>query len=65
MKFPKHIIKQANEVLALLEQNKVKPRLTKKHRYLVLEVGRRYRLVNRGLEWELMSHETYNKKIDK
>lgn len=65
MRFPKHIEQQANEILSLLECNKVKPRLTKKYRYEVLEVGRRYRLVNKGLGWELMSHETYNKKIDK
>lgn len=65
MRFPRYIEKKAEEVIESFENGDVKPKKTKKYNYLVLDVGKRYRLINKGKGWELMSHEEYNKKIDK
>ncbi|WP_413771602.1 hypothetical protein [Klebsiella aerogenes] len=39
----------------------------KPHHYLVIRIGRRWRLLskNDGLQWQLMTHETYNQEYRK
>lgn len=39
----------------------------KPHAYLVIRIGRRWRLLSKdsGREWRLMTHQTYNKEICK
>lgn len=62
-KFPKNIQERADDLLKQFEAGILHARKSHKCKYLVIEVTRSYRLLNRGNKWELMSHETYNKKI--
>lgn len=64
-KIPQRIVAKANGVLNNYHQGNIKARKTKRLGYLSLEVTREYRLLNTGKSWELMSHELYNRKIDK
>lgn len=60
-------IKKAQQVLQQLEAGIVYPRLSKKNGYLTLTVSRCIRLLSTdgGEHYELMSHSTYNRIIDK
>ncbi|WP_445662739.1 ParE family toxin-like protein [Enterobacter huaxiensis] len=64
---PDHIIQKAEALVADHARGLCHPRRTYKHKYLTLEIGVHYRLLSRddGECWELMTHEEYNKAINK
>ncbi|EEZ85498.1 hypothetical protein VME_45600 [Vibrio harveyi 1DA3] len=62
-RIPDEIINRANGTFNKYKNNEIHPRITKKNNYLVLNVGRDWRLLNRGAGFELMSHERYNNLI--
>lgn len=60
------VIKKAQEMLKLLESNDIRARKTFKFKYRVLEVQKDFRLLERiPGTFELLTHETYNKLVDK
>ena len=62
-RIPDDIVKRANGTFNKHKNGEIHPRITKKNNYLVLNVGRDWRLLNRGTGFELMSHERYNSLI--
>ncbi|MBY7699336.1 ParE family toxin-like protein [Vibrio harveyi] len=62
-RIPDDIIKRANGTFNKYKNGEIHPRITKKNNYLVLNVGRDWRMLNRGTGFELMSHERYNNLI--
>ncbi|MET2951301.1 hypothetical protein ABXV18_24775 [Vibrio owensii] len=62
---PDRVIEKANKVFEQYQSGEVKARSTMKHSYDCIEVGINYRLLDRGNGFELMSHEDYNRLIDK
>ena len=63
MCIPTKIVTKANELIRKYENNEIHARKSHKCAYKVLEVTLRYRLLNKGKGWELMSHERYNREI--
>ncbi|MDK9739335.1 hypothetical protein KI655_18735 [Vibrio sp. D404a] len=61
---PEHIIEKANKMMEQYKNGETKARSTIKHDYKSIEVGRSYRLLDRGSGFELMTHEDYNQIID-
>jgi len=62
-KFPQKIIDKANQLIKQYEDGVIKARRSHKRNYLVLEVSLRYRLLNKGNTWVLLTHEKYNKEV--
>lgn len=62
---PQQVVNKAKQVLNQYENGDIHARsISGGKKYLCLEVGHRYRLLNRGNKWELLSHEAYNSKKD-
>lgn len=64
-KIPAKAVNQAESILKAYLAGECKARKTHGKKYIVLSVGREFRLVNKGNYWELMNHNKYNKFIDK
>ena len=64
-RIPTKIVNNALEILELYIKGEILARKSNKHSYLILNVGRNYRLINKGKKWELITHQEYNKSIDK
>lgn len=66
-KIPNKIQQKADVVLTKYRQGLVNPRKTSRHGYYVLNVGLDWRLLSKdgGKSFELMSHEKYNKQVDR
>lgn len=64
---PAQAVGKARKVLTEVRHGKVYPRKLANRRYESLAVSRNYRLVRPvgGTEWELMSHESYNTKVNR
>lgn len=64
-KIPAPVARQATAIYRKWKRGEVKARKANCDRsYLMLEVGRSYRLLSKhGAPWELMSHEKYNKEF--
>ena len=58
---------QAVKVLVRYRRRKVFPRRMRRTGYLSLIVNQRWRLLSKdeGRNWEVMSHETYNREKDR
>ncbi|WP_035024355.1 ParE family toxin-like protein [Enterovibrio calviensis] len=63
MKIPTHIQIKANQLICMYENHEIHARISHKHKYRILEVTLRYRLLNKGKKWELMTHEKYNREV--
>ena len=62
-KIPKDIQAKATIILTDFKNGIITCRKSKAHKYLVLEVTLRYRLLNKGKHWVLLSHEDYSKQV--
>lgn len=67
IRIPERIHRRALKVLANYHQRRVFPVRIHHKGYLSLKVNPWYRILSKdgGKSWELMSHETYNREIDK
>ncbi|CDT53104.1 hypothetical protein VCR15J2_390044 [Vibrio coralliirubri] len=61
---PDKQIDKANKIIEQLKSGEIQPRKTGKHGYMSIQVGNKYRLLNKGDGYELLSHECYNRVID-
>lgn len=66
IRIPEWVHEQAVKVLIQYRRRRVFPRRVRKTGYLSLKVNHRWRLLSRdgGQNWQLMSHSTYNKRIE-
>ncbi|UOX40313.1 putative plasmid maintenance system killer protein [Vibrio phage PhiImVa-1] len=62
---PNKAVKEAENILEQYLAGNIQARKTNGKKYLVLNVGRDYRLLNKGNKWVLMNHNKYNREIDK
>lgn len=64
---PAQAVCKAKQVLSEVRHGKTFPRKLTNRRYESLAVSRNYRLVRpiNGGEWELMTHESYNTKVNR
>ncbi|MGL4252939.1 MAG: hypothetical protein ACRCR2_02620 [Fusobacteriaceae bacterium] len=65
MKFPLDIVKRAEIIIERYNRKEIHAKTLHGKKYKSLAVGKHYRLLNRGKEWELMSHSDYNRRIDR
>lgn len=64
-KIPSKIVNIALDILSLYLTGEIKARKTYRYKYLSLKVNRNYRLLYRKDKWLLLSHEDYNKLLDR
>ena len=60
---PPAIQEKASGLLEAIKHKRIRPRRSKKKKYKVINVSHRWRLVNKGRKWVLMTHEEYNKAV--
>lgn len=67
IRIPVRVHRQALRVLERYRRRQVFPQRMRRTGYLSLNVGLWWRLLSRngGRSWEVMSHETYNKRKDR
>lgn len=64
-RIPTRIANHALRIIHRYRCKEVRPRRTYQHKYLTFKVTPGYRLLSKdnGHNWELMSHEKYNKEL--
>lgn len=67
IRIPERVHLQAVRVLLQFRQQRILPRRIRRTGHLSLRVNLRWRLLSKdgGKNWEVMSHETYNREKDK
>jgi len=67
IRIPERVHLQALQVLLRYQRRRIFPRRMRRTGYLSLKVNPRWRLLSKddGRNWEVMSHETYNREKDK
>jgi hypothetical protein len=67
IRIPERVHLQALQVLLRYRRRRIFPRRMRRTGYLSLKVNPRWRLLSKddGRNWEVMSHETYNREKDK
>jgi hypothetical protein len=67
IRIPERIHQQALQVLLRYRRRRIHACRIRSTGYLSLKVNPRWRLLSRdeGKNWEVMSHETYNKRIER
>lgn len=65
-KIPADVVAAATVILTKYNNKEIHCRYTNgKEKHRILDVDYRYRLMNKGNYWELLSHEKYNKKLNR
>ena len=67
VRIPERVHLQALQVLLRYRRRRIFPRRMRRTGYLSLKVNPRWRLLSKddGRNWEVMSHETYNREKDR